>query len=291
MNARGIILIVVALVIAGGTAMLAKNWLGSNAGTNTAQTQPEKKATRVLVASKNLTLGHIIVAEDLVWQSWPDDNLNENYLVEGKNNPKDLEGHVVRHGLIAGEPITTLRLVQSGERGFVAAFLKPGLRAVTIPVNRAAGLGGLVFPGDRVDIILTHEIVDESGVSRQASENVIQNARILAVDMRTDDQGTTPALGKSVTIEVTPKMVEQLGVVQRLGTLTLSLRSLSEPEGSSKTAVNHDDELPTSAMSTYTLDAEVSKLIPKSDAQKGKSIISVTRGGAVSTQEIKGNKQ
>jgi pilus assembly protein CpaB len=290
MNARGLILIIVALVIAGGTAMLAKSWLGNNAATTAGQTQPVKKATRVLVASKNLTIGHIIVAEDLIWQSWPDDNINDSYIVEGKGKIDELPGRVVRHGLIIGEPITTGRLVQAGERGFVAAFLKPGLRAVTIPVNRAAGLGGLVFPGDRVDIILTHEIIDESGVLRQASENVIQNARVLAVDMRTDDQGTTPELGKSVTIEVTPKMVEQLGVVQRLGTLSLSLRGLTAPDGKGQTAVNHDDDLPTSAMSTYTLDAEVSKLIPKSDAKKGRATVSVTRGGEVSTKEFKGNK-
>jgi len=291
MNARGIILIVVALVIAGGTAMLAKNWLGNNAGNATTQAQPEEKAKRVLVAATNLTIGHIITQDDFLWQSWPDDNINANYLVEGVQKVNDLVGHVVRHGLIAGEPVTALRFVQPGDRGFVAAFLKPGLRAVTIPVNRAAGLGGLVFPGDRVDIILTHEIVDESNITRQASETVIQNARVLAVDMRTDDQGTKPELGKSVTIEVTPKMVEQLGVVQRLGTITLSLRSLSAPEGSGKTAVNHDDEFPTSSMGTYTIDAEVSKLIPESDAQKGKATVSVIRGGSVSTKEVKGIKK
>src|SRR3546814_1582054 len=79
------------------------------------------------------------------------------------------------------------------------------MRAVTVAINATSGIAGLIFPGDRVDLILTHAIdtPEESKRERRASETVLHNVRILATDQRTDFEEATPGqLAKTVTLEV-----------------------------------------------------------------------------------------
>src|SRR6266852_3032825 len=87
-----------------------------------------------------------------------------------------------------GEPISDGRVVRPGDRGFMAAVLTPGNRAVTVPVTPSSGLAGFVFPGDRVDVILTMTIQpDKEGEKvekeRRASETVLTGIRVLATDL------------------------------------------------------------------------------------------------------------
>src|SRR3546814_10378317 len=73
-----------------------------------------------------------------------------------ETKPEDLYGAVVRRGFTAGEPIVSRRVILPGDRGFLAAVLRPGFRAIAIRVNATSGVSGLVFPGDHIDLILTH---------------------------------------------------------------------------------------------------------------------------------------
>ncbi len=277
MNVRSILLVVVALAVAGVTAIMARSWLGANQAQPVQVVAAPQSSTKILVAAVNMPIGRIVEAEDLRWQSWPDDAVSENYLKQGVVKIESLLGKVVRHGMTIGEPVTQLRLVGPGERGFMAAILSPGMRAITVPINATSGIAGFIFPGDRVDLILTHSPRDGDGKQRRASETVMRNVRILAVDTRTNDQTTTPALGKTVTIEVTPKIVEKIAVLQRVGAISLSLRSLAKPDGQPTTAMTLDDSKPDASTFTHTWDAEVSSLLPPVDASKEKHVVNVTR--------------
>ena len=69
-----------------------------------------------------------------------------------------------------GRPaVTAGSVVKPGERGFLAAVLEPGMRAISVPVDEAAGNAGLIFPGDRVDLILT-QTIECRGRSRRARD-------------------------------------------------------------------------------------------------------------------------
>ena len=143
----------------------------------------------------------------------------------------DFSGAVVRRAIVQGEPLTKDRIVKPGDRGFAAAILKDGMRAVSVNVNAMTGIAGLVFPGDYVDVILTHAIRrpdDEERPIRQVSETILNNVRILAMDQRTDDQSSKPSVPKTATLEVSPKQAEILMVSSDIGRLSLSLRSLSD---------------------------------------------------------------
>src|SRR3546814_13567750 len=96
--------------------------------------------------------------------------------------PQSLSGTVVRFVIPAGQPAVRSALVKPGERGFLAAALGPGMRAVTVPISATSGVAGFIFPGDRVDLVLTQD--DEGGGDGQpltASETSIRNQHPSAV--------------------------------------------------------------------------------------------------------------
>ncbi len=232
MSLRRILLILLALSISGGTFLVGRSWLESQRVV-VAAPPPAPVETRVLVAHGDLAAGQFIRPENLRWQAWPSSGVSDAYATEGKQKIEDYVGAVVRASISDGEPITEGRIVRPGDRGFMAAVLTPGDRAVTVPVTVASGDAGFIFPGDRVDLILTVAMQEESGAKRQrfASETLLTDLRVLAVDQRSDDQSKEVMVAKTATLEVTPKQAETIALATELGKLSLSLRSLARKDG------------------------------------------------------------
>lgn len=284
MSVRSIVLIAVALLLSMTTVVFIRGWLESQR-TPVAEALPVDTTVRVLVARVPLPTGTFIKEHHLRWQAWPNESLSDSYIVKTKTDMKDIEGAVVRRGIAAGEPVTSGRIVKPGDRGFLAAVLKPGSRAVSVPIDATAGIAGLVFPGDRVDIILSHVVLrpnDEVLKERRASETVLTNVRVLALDQKLDDQSGEPKLAKTATLEVTPKQAEMLAVVRQLGSLSLSLRSLAGNQEELDRIVNGDQpiaELDPIRGETYTWETDVSRLVPRHDGKDNS--VSVSHGSQV----------
>ena len=187
----------------------------------------------MLVAESDLPAGRFVKPQDLRWQQWPTDDVPETYVLKGQRSDAEMVGAVVRSRIAAGEPITDGSVVKPGDRGFLAAVLAPGMRAVSIPVNATSSHSGLIFPGDRVDLILTQSLMANEGDSvRRVSETVLSNIRIIAMGGDTSDdprEGETNERAKTATFEVTPQQAEQVTLLTELGKLSLSLRSLATP--------------------------------------------------------------
>jgi pilus assembly protein CpaB len=149
----------------------------------------------------------------------------------------------VRNPITAGQPVTQGSLVKPGDRGFLAAALGPGMRAVSVPVSGPSAVAGFVFPGDHVDLVLTQSVAGGGdGPPLKASETIIRNLRVLATDQRTDNQvgddGKTVVKGFSnVTVEATPKIAEEIAVARTVGELSLSLRSLADDQSQLEAAI------------------------------------------------------
>jgi len=227
MDVRKLVLLVGALLIAGVTAFMARSMFADGA-VATAKAAPEPPGNEVLVAAKPLPLGTIIAADMLVFQPWPKDMVEKAYFQKGETDPATLVGKVVRHTIMAGQPVAQGALVGPGENGFLAAALSPGMRAITVSVSITSGVGGFVFPGDRVDLVLTQEVPGAEGQPLRTSETIVRNLRVLAVDQRVDDTTTEAKVGRTATLEVTPKLVEKIAVARTFGSLSLSLRSIAE---------------------------------------------------------------
>ncbi|MCM8557116.1 Flp pilus assembly protein CpaB [Sphingomicrobium sediminis] len=243
MNAKKLMLLVGALVIAVVTAVMAKNMF-SGAGAVEAEAAAVPTGPKVLVARKALPVGTLIDAEALTYQAWPEELVQNAYYTEedADSDPSALIGTVVRSQITAGQPITRGSLVGPDDRGFLAAALGPGMRAITVPIEVTRGAAGFIFPGDRVDMILTQNVAaTDDGPPLQASETIIRNLRVLATDQRLDakdEEGKQVVTGFSmVTFEVTPKIAEKIQVSQNVGTLSLVLRSIADNQSELERAV------------------------------------------------------
>ena len=157
------------------------------------------------------------------------------YYTEGgpDSDMTKLLGTVVRNPITAGQPVTRGALVGPNDRGFLAAALGPGMRAVTVPVSATSGVAGFVFPGDRIDLVLTQEVAGGGdGPPLKVSETIVRNLRVLAVDQRitgVNEEGKTEAKPyANVTFESTPRIAEKIAVAQSIGMLSLSLRSIAD---------------------------------------------------------------
>ena len=235
MDVKKVALLVGALVIAVITAVMAKNMF-VGAGAAQAEAAPAVPlGPKILVARKALPVGTIVDQESLTFQAWPKEMMQNAYYVEGGADAdiSKLLGTVVRNPITAGQPVTRGALVGPNDRGFLAAALGPGMRAVTVPVSVTSGVGGFVFPGDRVDMVLTQEVRGGGdGPPLRVSETIVRNLRVLATDQRIDgkdEEGkTVPKVFSTVTIEATPRLAEKIAVAQSLGMLSLSLRSIAD---------------------------------------------------------------
>jgi pilus assembly protein CpaB len=233
MDKKKLILLIAALVVAVGTAFAARTvMVGASAPSAQAAVADVPTGPKVLVAQRALPVGTIITADAISFQAWPKEMVQDAYFIDGEADMSKLLGTVVRFPVTAGEPVTKGALVSPGDRGFLAAALGPGMRAITITVSAKTGVAGFVFPGDRVDLMLTQSVAGD-GEALNAAETILKNLRVLATDQSTETE--TAENGKTVvrsfntvTLEVTPRIAEKIAVADSIGALRLSLRSIAD---------------------------------------------------------------
>jgi pilus assembly protein CpaB len=248
MDVKKVALLVGALVIAVITAVMAKNMFAGAGAQQAAAAPAVPVGPKILVAKKALPVGTIVDAESLSWQPWPKELVQGAYYTEGQPDAdvQKLLGTVVRYQITAGQPLTRGAVVGPEDRGFLAAALGPGMRAVTVPVNASTGVAGFIFPGDHVDLVLTQQVTGGGdGASLKVSETIVRNIRVLATDQRFTDKDedgkTSVKTFSNVTMEVTPKIAEKISVAQSVGTLSLSLRSIADDTSDLERAVAAGD--------------------------------------------------
>lgn len=250
MDSRKIILLAGALIVAAVTAFMARSLMVGSAAPQAAAALPVKiDGPEVLVATRALPVGTILDATALKFQPWPKELVDGAYFLKEGTDMTSLVGTVVRNPVTAGQPVTKGALVKPGDRGFLAAALGPGMRAVTFPVSNsgADSVAGFVFPGDRIDIVLTQDVKGGGdGDPLKVSETIMRNVRVLATDQRTDnlegETGKTEVRTYStITIEATPKMAEQVAVAQKIGGLSVSLRSIADNQSELEQAIASGD--------------------------------------------------
>lgn len=245
MRPRTIGMLIVALLLAAIAARLIQGRLNHPAQE---AAKPPPPPPAVLVAARNLTPGAFLQASDLRWQDWPVGGLASGYAVRGKAHLKNFIARVPRVAIAAGQPVTEGATVAPGDHGFLAAVLRPGMRAISVPITNSTGLNGLVSPGDWVDLVLTESFTPPTSAGsqqgqRHASLTVLRDIRVLAVNRNLNPVGWKPgaATGKNaaghtdarletVTLEATPEEIERIALAETMGNLSLALRSMGSAE-------------------------------------------------------------
>ena len=237
----------------------------------------------VLVARDQIPPGRILRATDLVWRAWPEEQLKPTYIQLGSQPISSFVGHVVRAGVGQGDPINSANIIAPGDRGFLAAVLQPGMRAVSIAITAETAASGLIMPGDDVDIMFALTVPEDdsdksTGVVRQAVETVLRNVRVLAIDQKLAPAAGAALIGSTATLEVTPKQAEIVTLADFVaienGKLTLTLRSLVPGMP--------DREPPHAEVPSYLISNDISKYMPAPGEAKQITGATIVRGGALS---------
>src|ERR1051326_182477 len=235
MRLRTVLLLFIAVGLAGGTAMLARAWLAAQRAAEIAEAAPlalPTPAKSVLVARGDVRRGQILKPEDMMWQGWPEGGIDKSYVVLGTRTPESFAGWVARNPVAAGEPITEAKIISPANRGFLAAVLRPGMRAISVPVTITSGISGFIFPGDQVDLLITYQVPSQNtagatgGYEHKAAETVLHDVRVIAIDQRLESKAGEAVVAHTATMEVTPKQSEIIALAGEIGKLSLSLRSL-----------------------------------------------------------------
>ena len=234
MNAARIGVLVLALVAAGLAAFLARGLVSSDEEKQPATKVVEAPTAEILVAAENIETGDRLTSSSIKWQKWPESAMNPIFITrQGKPDAlAKLSDSVARMSIVKGEPVTASKLVQTGDKGLMAALIDPGMRAVAIRVSPESAAGGFILPNDRVDVVLTgHPKGGSSSQDTVMAETIMRNVRVLAIDQRFNEkEGTQVAIGKTATLELTPAQSELIALAQEEGKLTLALRGIGDKE-------------------------------------------------------------
>jgi pilus assembly protein CpaB len=208
---------------------------------------PPRPEAMVVVATRPIPTGTLITYQDLRFAAVAEDKQtagdyvrphppeDKDQLAADTKVFREIAGSVARTRFDEGEPIARGKTVKPGDAGFLAAVLRPGMRAVTLQVNMVTGDNGLLAAGDHVDVVLTQIFVghETDPAHRTASETVARDLRVIAVDQKLQAGPEPPKdmrAAQTVTLEVSALQAEQIDVGAKMGEMALAIRGVqNEP--------------------------------------------------------------
>jgi pilus assembly protein CpaB len=187
---------------------------------------------RILVSARALPAGTLVKDDDMVVREIAASTAPEAALAASDDIRSELRGALVRRFLDPGTVLERADILRPRDRGFLAAVLRPGSRAISVGVDVVTGTAGLIWPGDQVDLILTQELAAEDAPlgRRVIGETALSDVRVIAVDQQftqgAGGEGLPTRIARTVTLEVTAEQAERVAVASRLGRLALSVRAI-----------------------------------------------------------------
>ena len=276
---RVLMILMIAILVAGGTGlylMQSQQAPEAPVAEESEAPEPDPKA-EIFVPVGSLGAGALIRPEDLRTASLDDTAVTAEMIRADDDGEALLHGAVARQPLAEGVPIARSATIQPGERGFLAAVLAPGKRAIAVPVSETSAVGGHILPGDRVDLIMTYQISgDDANSDRdlRASETLLGKLRVLAIDRELESGVREARVGNTITLEVTSKQAEVISLARSLGDLSLVLNAVRDSEDAGGTeeyaGVNmlqlarSDNPAPAPVRQnsrTMTMDSDISSLL------------------------------
>jgi pilus assembly protein CpaB len=222
MRSNNILILVVAIVLGGIAAFLARNWLLS-------QTQASRSVEgRIVVATKAMPFGTPLSDDNVVEIAWGGRDLPDGAFASRQELFKD-----GRRAMLAtvtrNEPILSSKITGPGQQASLSSTIEDGKRAVTVRVDDVRGVAGFILPNDHVDVVLIRS-ANNPARRESYSDLLLQNVKVIAIDQVAAEQKERPSVAKAVTLEVTPSQAQQIALATEIGTLSLILRQAGEAD-------------------------------------------------------------
>lgn len=254
MNKSVLIIMGFALIVAMGVALMVQKKLAPQ-GDGT----PALPTVEILVASKKMLVGETLDAGAVRWQTWPEAALFDGVIRRAEGQAvEDLAVYEapLRRNIETGEPVTAQSLIPdiAGGTNFLAAQIGPGMRAMSVAVKPNTMAGGFVAPGDHVDVILSYtprltrtaQEHSDKFLSRYASQTVLSNVKVLAVDQSAKEEKREAKIAKTVTLEVSQEGAQILALADSMGDITLALRRIGDKDDEKSQVVPMTTDVTTS---------------------------------------------
>jgi pilus assembly protein CpaB len=219
MRGNNLLILIVALVLGGLAAVLARNWLVSHTKSTAAQ-------GTIVVATAPLAFGTLITEANIRELPWSTGAVPEGAFASKQELLKDGR-RMVLAAIARNEPILLSKITAPGQRATLSSMLDPGKRAVTVRVDDVRGVAGFIQPGGLVDVVLIRTEA-ESRNSESSSDVILQSAKVLAIDQITGERTEQPTIAKAVTLEVAPEDAQKILLASNIGRLSLILRQPAE---------------------------------------------------------------
>ncbi len=240
-NRTFLVLAVVVALIAAVLVFAALSGGGGDESGSSVATVPVVVAAQDIPAGTRLTEGMLKVAP-----------VSPETLLQGTSTTVPaLVGYVARYPVATGEQITLNKVgLDSEDEVGLSFIIPPGQRAIAASVTQVSSVGGLLLPGDRVDVIVVFNAIDQ--IREEKAVTLFQNVEVLAVDQtaqeavppsQSAEEGESPSAeplaqrpqdavpqpqATTVTLALTPEQTQLLALVQAEGKVWLSLRPFGE---------------------------------------------------------------
>lgn len=236
MRRGNLIVLLIALIMGGSAAFLARNWIAAQANHS-----PAPRLGTVVVASVPLGFGTVLGRDNIREIQWP-----AGPLPEGAFSSRD---ELLKEGRRAAlvpiardEPVLKSKVTGPDQRASLSALLEDGKRAVTVRVDDVRGVAGFVLPGDRVDVVLIRAIPQANGTpAENISDVLMQHVKVLAVDQVVNERQEKPTVAKAVTLEVSTDQAQKILLATNIGKLSLILRQAGESDAASARRIRESD--------------------------------------------------
>lgn len=241
-SGRNKVVIGVALVIGLLVVYLANSFF-SGVQQREQRKSEQLQLVQVLVASQPLEFGTVLTAQNTKLIGWPAGSLPVGAFktaIGVVNNPKG--PRVALRPVVVGEPILASNISGADGRASISALLPDGMRAVAVGIDEISGVGGLVSPGDVVDVLVTREMGGQDASDKdQMTDIVLEKIRVIAIDQVADNKATDPKVAKTATLEVDAVGAQMIALAQEVGTVSLALRNVTSIEDGANMTVTQQD--------------------------------------------------
>lgn len=239
MNSRFLLMLIIALILAGGAALMAKRWVDVQSGSQSGAAEPNM--VQVYVAATTIPFATRIENTQFKLMDWPKSNVPaQAFTAEDiQKDPNAILGKVTQRDFYTDEILLKPQIKEHLGGSTLSALIQGGLRAISVRVDDVAGVAGFILPGNKADILVTgstnkivcqprapgYKVLPFTTASVSETYTLLPNIKILAIDQLATQNQDKPAVVRALTVEVDPTQAECLVQAMRTGALQFTLRN------------------------------------------------------------------
>ncbi|WP_137817312.1 Flp pilus assembly protein CpaB [Pseudomonas sp. 2FG] len=213
MSSRTLTLVALSLILGLGAAWMANNWLSARLNAS-----PDDNLQNVVVATVEIPFGQMVEAQQVTLVRMPKDTVPDDAF----ETTDKVVGKIATFAMLRGDILRGARLAEHLGGSTLASLIERDKRAISVRVDDVVGVGGFLLPGNRVDVLATKKVGNNSNAQ---SETILEDLRVLAVDQTASTDKTQPVVVRAVTLEMAPEQAEILVKAMTEGKLQLALRN------------------------------------------------------------------